>query len=133
MPTRTYVDSCVLISAFRAEEGASRCARQVFEDESRELLMSSFVELEVIPKPFREGNTREVQFMRGLLGLARRVPVTPKVADKAILLATQFGFRSMDALHIACAMCGQADEFVTFDKDLAKACSGLPDLSVRLL
>ncbi|MCL0065270.1 type II toxin-antitoxin system VapC family toxin [Dehalococcoidia bacterium] len=52
---------------------------------------------------------------------AQVINLIPAVIDKAIILLESNDLRSMDALHIACALEWQAETFVTSDKKQANA------------
>jgi hypothetical protein len=44
------------------------------------------------------------------------VPTSQSTIDKAIVLASDYGLSAMDSLHVATAIEGKADEFLTFEK-----------------
>lgn len=48
---RTYIDANVIIAAFQGEESVARRALQVLDDPNRELVVSDYLKLEVLPKP----------------------------------------------------------------------------------
>lgn len=52
---------------------------------------------------------------------AQIINLVPAVIDKAIVLLELNALRSMDALHIACALEWQAETFVTSDKQQVEA------------
>lgn len=51
MPKRTYLDSGVLLAAFRMKEETGRRAMEILDDPERTLVVSDAVWLEVMPKP----------------------------------------------------------------------------------
>ncbi|MBW1974887.1 MAG: PIN domain-containing protein [Deltaproteobacteria bacterium] len=120
---RTYVDSSVLIAAFRGNESISRCAMEVLDDPNRKLVVSDFLRLEVLPKPTFLGRKKEVEFMNAILtNAAEDVPCNPDVTAQAIALASQYDIAPMDALHIGAGVAANVDEFVTLEKPTKPIC-----------
>jgi len=114
---RTYIDANVLIAAFQGDERISRRAMKVLDDPNRQLVVSDFLRLEVLPKPTFHKRTREVQFMNAVLeNAAENVPCDSGVTEKAIKLASDYDVAPMDALHVAAAVTADVDEFVTLEK-----------------
>lgn len=113
MKTRTYVDACVLISGFCHQRVD---ALELLDDESRQLVVSDFVKLEVLPKPTVEKKTDEVEFMVQVLSRAENAPCSAEIVAKAIELACTYNLKPLDALHIAAACAARVDEFVTMEK-----------------
>jgi len=58
----TFVDSGVLIAAFRGNERDSTAAFKILADVEREFASSIFVRLEVSPKAVFYDNSREIEF-----------------------------------------------------------------------
>ncbi len=133
---RVYLDVCCLNRPFddqtqdrihlEAEAVVLILAR--FQAGEWEWVSSEAVDFEVeqIPDAARRAN---VQL---LLGHARRtVPVTQAETERMQQLVA-LGFRSMDALHIACAEAAAADVFLsTDDRLLRRAARGAAQLQVR--
>ncbi|HLI47527.1 MAG TPA: PIN domain-containing protein [Chthonomonas sp.] len=115
---RTYVDANVLITAFRGDRGnASRRALEILDDPDRQLVVSDFLRLEVLPKPTFHGNAAECEFMQTVLdNAAENVPCDNTVVEKAVEFASRYDLQPMDALHVAIAFIAAVDEFVTFEK-----------------
>ncbi len=61
---KTYIDSGVLITAFRGVELASIRANTILNDGNREFVSSQFVKLEVLPKAIYYNQQDEVEFYR---------------------------------------------------------------------
>lgn len=59
---KTYVDSGVLINAFRGIAEVSLKATQVLDDPSREFASSPFVQLETLPKAIYNKQQEETEF-----------------------------------------------------------------------
>lgn len=48
------------------------------------------------------------------------VPLTREVVDRAMALRARYGFKTPDAIHLAAAIVGQCDSFLTNDRRLKK-------------
>ncbi len=133
MIKRTYIDANVLIAAFQGDEHISRRAMEVLDDPNRQLVVSDFLRLEVLPKPTFHNRTEEVQFMTSVLENAgESVPCDLVVTEKAILLASVYDLAPMDALHVSAAVTANVDEFVTLEKPTKPICR-VSEISVRSL
>jgi hypothetical protein len=88
---KTYLDSGVLIMAFRAEAVASLRAMQILDDANREFVTSPFVKLETLPKAQYQQQQEEVAFYETYFkavriwveDMAQILPVAHEVASKA--------------------------------------------------
>lgn len=67
MTKRTYVDSNILIAAFRSDFGTAVRAMDILDDSSRLFVTSAFVRLETLPKPRFHGFADEATFIQGFL------------------------------------------------------------------
>lgn len=122
MPVRTYVDSSVLIAAFRGDRSSSNRAMEILDDPARQFLVSDFLRLEVLPQPIFHKNKGELEFMETFIKQGQDIEVAPRVAKCAIELASNYQLTALDALHVAAAIEGQADEFVTLEKTTKPLC-----------
>ena len=91
-------------------------------DSNGRLLTSQLSRLECRVKPLRAYDasllaTYDAFFARGRLVV---VDVTTTVIDRATELRVKYGFKTPDALHLASAIVGGADVFVTGDVALAR-------------
>ena len=110
----TYVDSGVLIYAAQGNTAAAGLALPFLTDKNREYVTSEFVRLEVLPKAIFNKNQVEADFYNGLFALSKRiVPPSQALFEQAMEEAQTYGLRAIDALHIACAIFGGAEELVT--------------------
>ncbi len=92
------------------------------------LLWSSTLDFECVHNPYEEHRLAIVNWR----AVAERVVMaTDDVVAKAHELALQ-GIGNYDALHIASAIAGEADLFVTTDDRLLKKMRGNPNLAVVL-
>lgn len=73
MKKRTYVDSSVLIAAYRGDDRIAKEALTILEDQQREIVVSDYVRLEVLPKPKYLGYTGEVVFMQAVFAKGQNV------------------------------------------------------------
>lgn len=120
---RTYVDSNVLIEAFRGQEPGYRIALGILDDPGRELVVSDFLKLEVLPKPIFHNREEEIAFMEEVLSnAAENVSNSNELIEKAIDLASKYDLTPMDAIHVAAAMIAEVDELVTMEKPTKPIC-----------
>lgn len=116
-PRRTFIDSGVLLAAFKAGGELARNALTVLGDPERTFVTSDFVRLELLPKPICYGNEVERRFYETLFsGVEHTVPASRTLAEEAYQEATAVGLSAIDALHMAAAKRASCDEFVTAEK-----------------
>lgn len=130
---RVYIDSCVLMVAFRAEAEFSDAAIALLDDPEAVCLYSRVTELEVLPKPAFFGRHEECEFYLTFFRASERVPCTEQVLDQALEVAKRNGLGAGDALHVACAVAGGADELVTSEKMEKLPSAPSPGISIRTL
>ena len=120
---RTYIDANVLIAAFQGEEDIAGRAMAVLDDPDRKLVVSDFLQLEVLPKLTFHKRKEEVEFMEAVFeNAAENVPCDPEVTKKAIEFASDYDIAPMDALHVGAALVANVDEFVTMEKPTKPVC-----------
>jgi predicted nucleic acid-binding protein len=113
----TFVDTCVLIAAFKGKEEISVKALSVLDDPSREYVSSVFVKLEALPKPVYFKRDLEVKFFQTFFdNVDHWAGDLEDVVNLASEKASLYGLAAMDSLHLAAAMSVGADEFVTSEK-----------------
>jgi len=95
-----------------------------------ELITSEYLDFEVAQTPDQERARR----VRTFLGGARlRVVISARVAERARALE-RFGFRGLDALHLAAAEAGKAQLLITTDdRMLRRAGRAGADLQLRVV
>lgn len=113
---RTFLDSSVLIAAFRGKAADRELALGILQDSNRTFVASPFLYLEVIPKTVfhkrqleracYEKYSRPTEWIKDVVGIA---VVAQREAEMA-------GLAAMDALHVAAAHLARADEFITTEK-----------------
>lgn len=104
------------MQTFTFEGEVDAWARAVLDDPERQFLASDLVRLEVHPKPEFCRRIVEVAFMQAILSTAEQIPVSAAVITQALALAGRHDLAPMDALHLATAAAGAADEVVTFER-----------------
>ncbi len=110
----TYVDANVLMAAFRGQSTVSQAAIAVLRDPGRALLVSDALWLETVPKARFHRQQHEVDFYEGIFTLAaKRIHWNETVIARACELAPRYGMAAMDAIHVALALVGGAEELVT--------------------
>ena len=112
----TYLDSGVLLSAFKADGAIGRRAMEILDDPDRKFLVSDAVWLEVMPKPLYEKQRHEVDFYETVFSAAEHLSWNVSSLARAADIAAKYGISAMDAIHIAHAMDARADEFVTTER-----------------
>jgi predicted nucleic acid-binding protein len=113
----TYIDSGVLIYAAGGVDAVAKLALPFLEDINREFVTSDFVLLEVLPKAVFHKNNAEVEFYKRFFQRNRRViSSSSELIKLAMEEAYENGLAGMDALHIAAAVFGGAEELVTSEK-----------------
>jgi predicted nucleic acid-binding protein len=110
------VDSCVLIAAYQGTQEISSAAMAVLDDPDRQFVVSSYVELEVLPKPLFYNRAEEVAFMRQFFGeAAERIETSQEIICDAVALAAKYDLSPIDALHASIARTASVDELVTLE------------------
>jgi predicted nucleic acid-binding protein len=110
-----YPDSSVILCVFWDDDRGKQ-ARAVLENPSHCFVVSDYIWLETMPKMLYNKQARQVGYADELFREARFVPSSDDIIAKAKEFATVYGLAGMDALHVACAIEGGADELVTFEK-----------------
>ena len=88
----------------------------ILDDPDRQFVISSYIELEVLPKPLFHGKLEEVAFMREFFRCASvRMQSSKKVADEALAMAAKYDLSPIDALHASIAKKASVDELVTLE------------------
>lgn len=113
---RTYIDACILIAAFQGNNNASERALKLIDDPKRELVVSDFLRLEVLPKPSYNKRKKEMEFMISVLDKAENLKTTEDMVHLAIKLAQKYDLTPIDALHVGAAFVGKVDEFATLER-----------------
>lgn len=119
---RVYLDTGVLISAFRGEQPLANRALKILDDPDVCFVVSEYLELKVLLKPVFHGNVNEEQFMREVINASESIESTSDIRSNAYELACNYGLAAMDALYVSAAIAGEVDEIVTSEKDTKPIC-----------
>ncbi len=114
---RTFLDSGVLLTAWKGRELDALAALRILDDDQREFVTSSMVKLELLPKPTFFKNTLELEFYsRHFEAVKAEAPLNEQLVAAAFKLAAKYGLASADALNLAAAIQLGAAEFITTEK-----------------
>ena len=113
---RTYLDTSVILNAWKGQDEARIHALKILDDENRIILASVFLRLELLPKPTFHKNRLELDFLNLVFSRAELVADAARISEVAVDLAAEFDLAPMDALQAASAIVGQAAEFLSFEK-----------------
>lgn len=115
--TITYLDTSVIVAAAHGTEDAHLSAMHVLSDPQRVFIASDFVRIETVPHARYNKYFADLDFYEEYLrSVTAFVSITPELIARGIEVVAKFGIGSMDALHLAAAELGGADEFVTAEK-----------------
>lgn len=116
MPKRTYVDANLLIAAWQGKGELGIRALRILDDPQRTIVLSRAVWLEVMPKAIYHKQVMEVTFYQEIFAMAEVQEWNVETLGRAEALAQQYGIAAMDAVHLAIAIVGNVDEFVSAEK-----------------
>ena len=124
----TYVDTCLLITAFRYDDARGEAANIILNDERRVFITSDALWLELMPKAVYNKCTDEAAFYADFFGRAEQHQSwNLAVLQSTRRLAAAYGLSAMDAIHIAHAIDAGVDEFVSAER-LTKPMFRVPEL-----
>jgi predicted nucleic acid-binding protein len=113
----TFVDSGVLIAAFRGTGREGRLALKILDDRERAFASSIFVRLETIPKPRFFKREMEFRFYEVFFDrVSKWATVDLDLMDSALEVAFSAGLSALDALNLAAAHQTECEEFMTTEK-----------------
>ena len=115
-PIRTFLDSGVLITAFKGQLSPGGPAIAVLKDPNRIFLSSPYVHFEVCPKALFHKQRAEYAFYQRYFEQAVMARSLKALLTLAVEEAARSGVGPMDALHLAAAHLLKADEFVTTER-----------------
>jgi len=117
---RTYIDSCVLIAAARLDnsDGISQKALAILASAERYFISSYYVKLEVLPHAIRNNSYEEADFYNTFFdGVNEWIEPNQQLLECAYNeIINNNGLSGIDAIHVAAAMLGTADELITAEK-----------------
>ena len=115
-PTRTFLDSGVLIAAYKGLPSIEEPAGLILDDPDRLFLSSPFVRHEVSPKALFNKQAVEYRFYQGYFRRALFCDDLKSILSHAGKESAKSGIGPMDSLHIAAAHLLDADEFITTER-----------------
>lgn len=120
---RTFIDSSVLISAFRGQGDLGENALAVLDEQNRDFVTSDFVRLEVLPKPICHKRQDEIQFYETFFdavddkkSAGETIHSSRNLVQVAQREAEKYGLSAVDALHVAAAQSAGCHELITAEK-----------------
>ena len=114
---KTYLDSGVLITAFRVEGEVGEQARQILMDGNRQFASSVFARLELLPKAVYQQRRDEVRFYQKYFdGVQHWASDVEQLLEDGYRIGCNYGLAAIDALHVAAALAVGADELVTTER-----------------
>ena len=139
-PKIIAIDTSVLIHHAnddkRFGESATKVIGQIAKGRARGIIsVVGVTEYLSLKPPGRQVKTSLPSYTEELLAWLMSIPnldvveITVSMAIEAARFRTRYGFKTPDALHLACAVTDGADEFVTSDKKLLKC----KEIRVKLL
>ncbi|GAP96018.1 type II toxin-antitoxin system VapC family toxin [Leptolyngbya sp. NIES-2104] len=112
-----YLDSGILINAFRGIDQVGIRALQVLNDSTLQFASSEFVRLETLPKALYHQQSDEAEFYEAFFEAEILwASNLDQIVQTGKLIARTYGLAGMDALHIAAALSVGAEEFITTEK-----------------
>jgi hypothetical protein len=115
-PIRTFLDSGVLIAAYKGSPPVVAAAINVLNHPNRLFLSSPFVRHEISPKALYNRRQDEYRFYQSYFRRASFCDDLKSILNQAGKEAAKSGINAMDSLHIAAAHLLDADEFITTEK-----------------
>ncbi len=120
--TKTYLDSCMVIDLVEGNiQQQSLISRHLV---GKWICSSELVRLESRIKALRENRQDFLKTYDDYFSQCQLVPFGRTVFEKATELRLIYRLKTPDALHLAAALQGAYEEFLTNDLQLAKAASG---------
>jgi predicted nucleic acid-binding protein len=113
---RVFIDSGMLIAAFRGEPGIRESAFVVLSDPNLEFWYSPLVRLEVILKPTYHRRKAELAFYEEYFSHANCFGDLDRIFEVGGREAMRHGIAVVDALHVAAAHLSRCAALVTTEK-----------------
>ena len=111
---KTFLDSGVLLTAWKGKPADAAAAMAVMHDPQREFVTGAMVKLELVPKPAFFKKQDELEFYQLHFNTTTgEAPLNPEIAAAAMVIAKRHGLAAADALNLAAAIGQGAQEFVT--------------------
>jgi predicted nucleic acid-binding protein len=115
--TRSFLDAGVLIASARSAGDIPARAHAILDDPERGFITSDYLRMEVLPKALYHQRRQEALLYETYFARAAQVvPPSAELMRQAYEDACAFGLSALDALHIAAARLGGAEEFLTTER-----------------
>lgn len=112
-----YLDSGILINAFRGIDNVGDRALQILNDSTLQFASSEFVRLETLPKAIYNQQSEEAEFYEAFFNAVTLWATDlDQIVQTGKHIARTYGLAGMDALHIAAALSIDSEEFITTEK-----------------
>ncbi|MBS0276121.1 MAG: type II toxin-antitoxin system VapC family toxin [Proteobacteria bacterium] len=118
-----YVDSCLVIYLAEDRSRQERIARAMEAEAT--FALSPLVKLECLVSPLKLGDLALERFYLDLFARFITLEMSETVYLQSARLRAQFGLRTPDALHLACALHHRCESLWTNDNRLERASLGL--------
>ncbi len=128
---RLYLDTAPVIYLVQGTEGFSDAVERAINRSGVELIVSHLTRMECRVLPVRSGDSALLQDFDRFFSddVQETVSLDAEVMDRATTIRAEYGFSTPDAIHLASAVIGQCDIFLTADIDLAR----FPDIRVQVV
>jgi predicted nucleic acid-binding protein len=117
---RVYLDTAPIIYLVESVEPFLAAVKTRLTEPDIEQVCSDLSRLECRAKPLRDGDQDLLadyeDYFEATAG--KVIPLTRAVIDRATELRARYGFKTPDAIHLAAAMVGECDVFLTNDHRL---------------
>jgi predicted nucleic acid-binding protein len=129
---RIYLDSAPIIYLVEAVAPYAALLETRLSESGTLQVCSDLTRLECRVKPLQEGQLDLLAAFDRYLAeiIVEIVPLSRIVIDRATELRARYGFRTPDALHLAAAIVGDCDFFLTNDRRLCR-CTEIPVESIE--
>lgn len=117
---RVYMDTSPIIFLVEGIEPLATAAQNRLSGPDTHQICSDLSRLECRIKPMRDGDTSLLADYDEYFDMSASevLPLTREVIDRATALRAKYGFKTPDALHLAAAIAGYCDVFLTNDHRL---------------
>jgi predicted nucleic acid-binding protein len=119
-----YIDSCLVIYLAEDRSRQDFIAHAMEREASAVFALSPLVKLECLVEPHKQGDLALERFYLELFDRFVTLEMTETVFLQGARLRAQFGLRTPDALHLACALHHRCESLWTNDNRLARASLG---------
>ncbi len=117
MAILTFVDTGVLLAAYRGEPQQREPSLAILSDPLRSFVASEFLYMETMPKAIYHRNKREIAFYRAYFDKVHIfINDVEAIVSVALDQCERCGLAAMDAMHIAAAYLAGAEVLLTLER-----------------